>query len=105
MWTHQVERLVAQPIADVRAEIARVVEAGWSGATDVTTTEHHGRRTDWIAAGAGRDEVDIALTWTLSDLDGETHVVLTLDEFEPGPDPTDELEQILDMLMAMTRRP
>jgi hypothetical protein len=103
MWTHQVQRLVPRPIREVRAEIARVVEAAWGRATDVTTTEHHGRRADWIAAGAGSDDLDIVLTWTLTDLDHETHVVLTLDEFDPGPDPTDELEEILDMLGAMTR--
>jgi hypothetical protein len=105
MWTHQVQRLVPLAIDDVRAEIARLVDAAWSGATDVTTTEHHGRRADWIAAGAGSDDIDIVLTWTLTDLDGATYVVLTLDEFDPGPDPTDELEQVLDMLMAMTTRP
>jgi hypothetical protein len=102
MWTHQVQRLVPQPIDEVQTEIARVVETGWGDASDVTTTEHHGRRADWIAAGVGSDELDIVLTWTLTDLDHETYVVLTLDEFDAGPDPTDELEQILDMLVAMS---
>jgi hypothetical protein len=103
MWTHEVQRLVPRPVAEVREEIARIVDAAWCGATDVTTTEHHGRRADWIAAGVGSDELDIVLTWALTDLDHETHVVLTLDEFDAGPDPTDEMEAILDMVVATTR--
>ena len=71
--------------------------------TNVSTTEHHGRRSDWISDRPGSDEVDIVLTWSLTDLDDATFVVVTLDEFERGPDPIEGLEQLLDVL-ATSRR-
>src|SRR3954447_7751182 len=98
MWTHQVQRVVPRPVGEVREDIARIVEATWRRVTDVTTTVHHGRRSDWIANGPGSDEVDIVLTWEVSDLQDATLVVLTLDEFEPGPDPRAGLQDILDVL-------
>jgi hypothetical protein len=103
MWTHQVQRLVRRPIADVRVDIERIVDATWRRLTSVTTTEHHGRRSDWISDGPGSDDVDIVLTWSVTDLDDATFVVVTLDEFERGPDPVEGLEQILDVL-ATSRR-
>jgi hypothetical protein len=104
MWTHQTQRLVPRPLADVRDDIALIVDATWRHVTDVTTTVHHGRRSDWITIGPDADEVDIVLTWSLSDVDGDTLVVLTLDEFERGPDPLEGLEEILDVL-SVVRRP
>ena len=94
MWMHRTQRLLDRPIDDVRADIDRFVAAMWRAT--VTTTEHHGRRADWIATAPGADDLDVVLTWTLVDLDGETFVTLTLDEMEPGPDPAAELELILD---------
>jgi hypothetical protein len=102
MWTHQQQRIVPRPVAEVRADIARIVDGTWRPIAGVTTTEHFGRRSDWITEAPASDEVDIVLTWTLTDLDDETHVVLTLDEFNLGPDPMDGLEQILDVLVSMT---
>jgi hypothetical protein len=98
MWTHQVQRLVRRPIVDVREDIARLIDAMWRGLVTVATTEHAGRRSDWIGTGPGSDDVDIVLTWSLTDLDDATFVVLTLDEFERGPDPIEGLERILDVL-------
>jgi hypothetical protein len=103
MWTHQVQRLVRRPITDVRNDIERIVEATWRPLTTVSTTEHHGRRSDWISDRPGSEHVDIVLTWSLTDLDDATFVVVTLDEFERGPDPTEGLEQLLDVL-ATSRR-
>jgi hypothetical protein len=102
MWTHLTQRFIPRPVAEVRADIARIVDGMWRPITGVTTTEHHGRRSDWISVGPCSDDVDIVLTWTLTDLEHETHVVLTLDEFTPGPDPTDGLDEILDVLASMT---
>ena len=99
MWMHRTQRLVDRPIAEVRADIDRFVAAMWPAT--VTTTEHHGRRADWIATTPGSDDLDVVLTWTLVDLDGTTFVSLTLDEMEPGPDPAAGLELILD---AVARR-
>jgi hypothetical protein len=65
---------------------------------------HHGRRSDWVTVGPESDEIELVLTWSLSDVDGETLVVLTLDEFERGPDPVEGLEEILDVL-SVARRP
>jgi hypothetical protein len=53
--------------------------------------------------GPGSNEVDIVLTWSLSEVDGATLVVLTLDEFERGPDPVKGLEEILDVLSVARR--
>ncbi len=103
MWTHQVQRLVRRPITDVRDDIERIVDATWRPLTNVSTTEHHGRRSDWISDGPGTEQVDIVLTWSLTDLDDATYVVVTLDEFERGPDPHEGLEQLLDVL-ATSRR-
>ena len=94
MWMHRAQRLVERPIDEVRDDIDRFVAATWR--TTVTTTEHHGRRADWIATAPGSDDLDVVLTWTLVDLDGETFVTLTLDEMEAGPDPAGELGLILD---------
>jgi hypothetical protein len=104
MWTHQQQRIVPRPVAEVRADIARIVDGTWRPIANVSTTEHHGRRSDWITVGPVSDEVDIVLTWTLTDLDDATYVVLTLDEFNLGPDPTDGLQEILDVLTTMTDR-
>lgn len=98
MWMHSTHRLVARPADVVRIDIDRLVRSTWARATTVTTTEHQGRRADWIATGAGSDDLDVVLTWTLIDLDTSTFVTLTLDEMEPGPDPVGGLEAILDML-------
>jgi hypothetical protein len=104
MWTHQVQRIVRRPIVDVREDIDRIVDATWRRLTSVSTTEHHGRRSDWISAGPGSDDVDIVITWSLIDLDDATFVAVTLDEFERGPDPIEGLEQILDVLATSHRR-
>jgi hypothetical protein len=101
MWMHSTHRLVERPADAVRIDIERLVRATWAAATSVTTTEHHGRRADWIATGPGSDDLDIVLTWTLIDLDTSTFVTLTLDEMEPGPDPSGGLEAILDLLAAV----
>ncbi len=103
MWTHHTQRLVRRPAPELREDIERIVDTAWRRVTTVTTTEHHGRRSDWITSHAGTDEVDIVLTWTLIDLDEATFVVLTLDEFEQGPDPVEGLEQILDVLATSDR--
>lgn len=102
MWMHRAQRLVPRPIDDVRAAIDRLVRSTWAPITTVTTTEHHGRRSDWIASGPGSDELDVVLTWTLVDLDGPTFVTLTLDEVEAGPDPRRGLETILDALAELS---
>jgi hypothetical protein len=102
MWTHHVCRLVQRPVAEVRADIDELVRWSWARWTDVSTTEHNGVRTDWIATGRGRDEIDVALSWHLVDLDEATFVTLTLDEFEPGPSPLAGLEEILDALADPT---
>jgi len=98
MWMHSTQRLVPCPIDEARIGIDRLVRATWAGATTVTTTEHHGRRSDWIATTVGSDDLDVVLTWTLIDLDGSTFVTLTMDEMEAGPDPLTALESVLDAL-------
>ena len=64
MWTHRTQRHVARPVAEVRGDIARLVELTWGRAGMVTTTEHHGRRSDWIASATDPDDLDVVLTWT-----------------------------------------
>ncbi len=98
MWTHHVCRLVPRPAAEVRTHIDELVRWSWARWTTVTTTDHNGVRTDWIAAERGSDEVEVALSWHLVDLDDATFVTLTVDEFEPGPSPIGGLEEILDAL-------
>jgi hypothetical protein len=107
MWTYQTQRIVPRPVAEVREDVARLVAETWGTTVRVETSEHHGRRTDWIAglAGGAADDgvVDVVLTWALSDLDDATLVVLTLDELEPGPDPRAGLELVLDALVSVRR--
>ena len=102
MWMHRTQRLLDRPIDEVREAIDHFVTAMWPAT--VTTTEHHGRRADWIATAPGSEDLDVVLTWTLVDLDGETFVTLTLDEMEAGPDPAAELELILDAVGRRDRR-
>jgi hypothetical protein len=66
----------------------------------VTTTEHHGIRSDWIATDASGDELDVVLSWALCDLDDATFVGLTLDELDAGVDPRGALDEVLDLLTA-----
>ena len=98
MWTHRTHRLVARPIADVRREITDLVDNAWGRVATVTTTEHHGRRSDWISTAGDPDDLDVVLTWTLIDLDVATFVTLELDEVERGPEPAEGLETLLDLL-------
>jgi len=100
MWTHRTQRHVARPVAEVRGDIARLVELTWGRAGMVTTTEHHGRRSDWIASATDPDDLDVVLTWTVVDLDGATFVTLELDEMERGPDPVGQLDAMLDVVAA-----
>jgi hypothetical protein len=101
MWMHSTQRLVPRPIGEVRSSIDRLVRATWGATGAVTTTEHHGRRSDWIATAPGADDLDVVLTWTLVDLDGPTFVTLTLDEMDRGPDPRPGLEMVLDALTEL----
>jgi hypothetical protein len=97
MWMHRTQRLVERPVGEVRHDIGQLVRSTWEPVAHVVTTEHHGRRSDWIAADAD-GALDVVLTWTLIDLDGATFVTLELDELEPGPDPRAGMELMLDLL-------
>lgn len=98
MWTYRTSRLVPRPAADVRASIAELVRTTWAPYTSVTTTEHHGTRSDWIATDLDGQVLDVVLSWTLTDLDAATYVSLALDELEAGADPAAALEEVLDLL-------
>jgi hypothetical protein len=98
MWTSRTSRLVPRPVADVRAAIADLVRTTWAPYTAVTTTEHHGVRSDWIATDLDGEVLDVVLSWTLTDLDDATYVELALDELEVGCDPATALEEVLDLL-------
>lgn len=98
MWTYRTARLVTRPAADVRAAIDQLVRTMWAPFTAVTTTEHHGTRSDWIATDLDGEVLDVVLSWTLTDLDDSTYVSLALDELEAGADPADALEQVLDLV-------
>jgi hypothetical protein len=98
MWTYRTSRLVPRPGADVRAAIDDLVRTTWAPFTAVTTTEHHGTRSDWIATDPGGEVLDVVLSWTLTDLDDATYVCLALDELDAGSDPTAALEEVLDLL-------
>ena len=100
MWTYRTSRLVPRSAADVRAAIADLVRTTWAPYTAVTTTDHHGTRSDWIATDAGGEVLDVVLSWTLTDLDEATYVSLALDELEAGADPASALEEVLDLLTA-----
>jgi hypothetical protein len=101
MWMHRTQRVLPRPAAAVRRDIGLLVDRMWGRVVPVTTTEHHGRRSDWIPSLAAPDELDVVLTWTLVDLDGATFLTLELDEIERGPDPGAELEAILDVVAAV----
>jgi hypothetical protein len=98
MWTHRTQRHVDRPASEVRGDVARLVALTWGRAGMVTTTEHHGRRSDWISSATDPDDLDVVLTWTLVDLDGATFVTLELDEMDRGPDPIGQLEAMLDVV-------
>ena len=98
MWTYRTARLVPRPDADVRTAIDDLVRTTWAPYTAVTTTHHHGTRSDWIATDLDGDVLDVVLSWTLTDLDDATYVSLALDELEAGADPASALEEVLDLL-------
>ena len=98
MWTYRTSRLVPRPGSEVRAAIDDLVRTTWAPFTAVTTTEHHGTRSDWISTDPSGEVLDVVLSWTLTDLDDATYVCLALDELDAGADPTAALEELLDLL-------
>jgi hypothetical protein len=98
MDTYAVERLVPGGPPTVRAALESLVPAIWGDRARLVTDGGDGQRTVVFALGA--DDVDVWLSWELTEDHGSTRVRLLLDELDAGPDPTEALGQLLDMVAA-----
>lgn len=101
MQSHRAERLVRASAAAVRSAIGEVMQTLWPGDTrsivdeghDLTYVVHFDE-----SAAAG----DVWLSWSLTEVVAGTHVRVVLDEVDDGPDATDELARLLDVVATLT---
>lgn len=78
--------------------MADLVQAVWGGRGRVILDDPAGERLDAIASADGSDEADVWLTWEFTPVAGGTRVHVRLNELERGPDPGEELVELLDAL-------
>lgn len=103
MWNHHAERVIPQDAARIAATIDRLVRDRWGErCRPVIPLDASGRRVDALPCADDPCEIDAWLTWELAPEPGGTLVRVTLDEVDPGPDPTEALEQLLDALTERT---
>jgi hypothetical protein len=104
MWTYHAERLVTGEPSAVHLAIADLVAMLWDNhsRTVLDTAEE---RLVAIAPDVRSGEADVWLTWRTAIRRGGTWVELQLDELEPGPDPTEALDTLLDTLADRLRQP
>ena len=88
--------MTADPVA-VSVAIDELVTRLWGTGSRVLDDDGL-NRVDAVAAEPGDDVADVWLTWRLTPVAGATRVRLVLDELEPGPEPIEELNVVLDML-------
>ena len=97
MHSYAAERLVtADPVA-VSGAIDDLVHLLWGAGSRVLDDDGL-TRVDAVAAEPTDDAADVWLTWRLTPVAGATRVRLVLDELDPGPEPIEELNVVLDML-------
>lgn len=105
MWSYRAERHLAAAPSAVRGAVAALVDDLW-GDRSRPVLDDGQERVDAVAVDAGAEEVDVWLTWQMSPRPDGTWLELRVDELERGPDPSSELEQVLDMVAArIARRP
>lgn len=98
MWSYRAERFVEGDAAAAGAAVADLVASTWGSRARVILDEPSGERLDAISSVDGLDEADVWLTWQFTPEAGGTRVHVRLDELERGPDPTEELVELLDAL-------
>jgi len=97
MWTYEAERVIDAAPEAVSAALASVVERVWASRARLVANSAASGRVDAIAGE--RDDSDVWLTWYLEQTGAGTRVRVVLDEVEPGPDPADELVQLLELVV------
>lgn len=97
MWTHHAERLVPAEPSAVRTAIAALVDELWGDRSRTLLADDE--RTDAVAPAPGSDDVDVWVTWRVTDRADGTSVEVTLDELEAGPNP-----DLHALLQALGRR-
>jgi len=98
MWTYQAERVVPSDPSDVHRAIDVVVADLWGDGSRVVVDDGVRYRTDAIAVAAELDDPDVWLTWSMEPVPEGTWVRLSLDEVHPGPDPSEALGEVLQLL-------
>lgn len=106
MWSYGAERLVEGDVAAAGIAVADLVASTWGSRARVILDDPAGERLDAISSVDGPDqEADVWLTWQFTPVPGGTRVRVRLDELERGPDPRQDLAELLDALALKTVRP
>jgi hypothetical protein len=98
MWTYEVARVLEAPAGRIEDALASLAERLWPRRSRVVATSGGPDHVLAIDAGPGADDPEVWLTWRLAPLAGGTLVTLVLDEVEEGADPTEGLQQLLDLV-------
>jgi hypothetical protein len=98
MFTHTAERLITTDPAQLPSAIDAFVARSW-GSLAVPVSDDH-PRTFSIRTDTEDPAPDVWLTFRIEPAGSRTRLRVSLDELDPGPDPTPALVYVLDLLVA-----
>jgi hypothetical protein len=116
MESHVAARLVQAEVPAVRKAVAVLAAQLW-GDRSRTLLDAGDERIDAIASDVGAEgpgpspgpsadiSADVWVTWRVSARPGGTRLELRVDALDTGPDPTPELEHLLDAIAARVEAP
>ena len=98
MRTYHAERLLDADRTAVHATILDLVVELWGANSRLVTDDP---RCGYLhAVAASPDDEEVWLCWELTPVAGVTKVGLTMDDLDTGPDMTDDLHAVLDLLTS-----
>ena len=98
MWTYEAARVLDAAPDRIEAALTSLAARLWPGRSRVLATSDGAGHVLAIDAGPGSDDPEVWLTWRLAPAAGGTLVTLVVDELEQGADPTEGLDQLLDLV-------
>ena len=97
MYTYTTERLVHASAARLPTAIDELVEAFWGGRA-ARISDGQPARTFLIAGIDNEPYQQVWLSFRVEPSGRNSRVLVTLDELTPGPDPTEALADLLDLV-------
>jgi hypothetical protein len=101
MWTYYAERVVPADTDRLNAAIDALVLDRWGDHAYLVAADGGSSRTYGIGQSSTRKDPDVWLTWHIHQLGDVSRLRLTLDEVEPGPDPTATLAALVDQVAVV----